>query len=286
MTIESALRKATTQLEKSTDSPRLDAEVLLSHVVKQDRASLLINGRQTITPAQSRKLSSLILKRTHHVPIPYLTGQTDFFGLTLKVTPAVLVPRPFTELLVEHIIPRLRTSKLHHVVADIGTGSGAIALVLASQVPSAQIIATDISASALRIAKHNARQLGLSGSIKFQQTSLLKSLQPEPDVIIANLPYLTKAQLREPSIRREPRLALDGGRSGIGLIRQLVNQARQISPLTTIVLEFDPAQYSTIRKLLRAWSPSVLITPISDGRKIRGLIATKTPRVLPAARLK
>lgn len=302
MTVAEALVQATTKLKNTSQSPRLDAEVLLGHILKQKRTTILINGDKTLAPVHARRLKSLILQRVRHVPIPYLTGQAEFFGITLQVTPAVLVPRPFTELLVEKLLHYLTTfnvnlpnsqlrksyrrlwrdpapggDNLNLTLADIGTGSGAIALALAQHLPQAKVVATDISPAALRIAKLNAKKLHLEKRVVWRRGSLLQAIRhtDQPTMVVANLPYLTKKQLREPSIRREPRMALDGGAHGLVHIRQLINQAERFPSITTIALEFDPSQLLIIRRYLKQWSPNATITTISDGRKVRGLIAEK-----------
>lgn len=273
MTVVQVLNDAVKILGSTTDSPRLDAEILLSYILRQDRVWLMMHQNQGLSAVSIRQLKSLILQRVRGVPIPYLTGQTDFFGINLQVTASVLVPRPFTELLVEQLLVTLKSYTLNLTIADIGTGSGAIALALAKHLPRAKIIATDVSPAALRVAKSNARRLRLTKRITFQKTSLLKSVIFKPEVLVSNLPYLTTPQLREPSIRREPRLALYGGTHGLDLIRKLISQAKDFPSIKLIALEFDPPQLPVIRRYLKQWSLQVRITTVSDGRKVRGLIA-------------
>jgi len=277
MTIALALEEATKKLLRHSQSPRLDAEVVLAFVLQSTKVTLLTHPEKKLSVSQVRRYRNLISRRRKHTPIPYLTGAVEFFGLQLRVTPAVLVPRPFTELLIERLLANLKSDNSNLTLADIGTGSGAIALSLATHLSHAQIIATDISAAALRVAKVNANHLHLQKRLVWRQGTLLRGLRStdHPTIIIANLPYLTRAQMREPSIRREPKLALYGGKAGLQYIRDLLLQAKKISSIKTIVLEFDPPQYKAISSLLKQWSPKVHISPISDGKKIRGLIAEK-----------
>lgn len=275
MRVDQALETATKKLRDSSDSPRLDAEILLAFVLRRPRLHVLTHSEKKLTTKQLHRFRGLIQQRTKNAPVPYLTGQAEFFGISLHVTPAVLVPRPFTELLVEKLLHHLTSENVHPTIADIGTGSGAIALALAQHLPQAKIIATDTSPTALRLAKKNAFALGLSQRITFLQTSLLTSLTVQPDILVSNLPYLTTRQLREPSIRREPRLALYGGSQGVSLIRKLITQAKAFPSIKVIALEFDPPQLPAIRRYLKQWSPQVKIMAISDGRKVRGLIAQK-----------
>lgn len=276
LTIEAALDQATRTLRTASQSPELDAEVLLADVRRQSRTWLLTHSQVILTARQEQRFHQLIQRRQSHEPIPYLTGQSEFFGLSLQITPAVLVPRPFTELLVEALLARLPTAHSQRLtIVDIGTGSGAIALAVASRHRSARIIGTDVSPSALRLARANAKQLHLRRRLTWKQGSLLTPLtrRDAPDVIIANLPYLTGTQLLAPSISCEPRLALDGGLGGLKLIAELMTQAAAFPSITIMALEFDPAQQSRVRGYLQRWSPRVTIWPVSDGRRVRGLIA-------------
>ena len=276
MTAEQALRLSSHMLRTVSDSPRLDAEVLLSFVSGYSRTHLLTHPEITLPTTTYRRYRRLIARRGRHVPIPYLTGRCEFFGLPMTITPAVLVPRPFTELLIEAVLTRVEPTTRQTFV-DIGTGSGAVALALASKLPRASIIGTDISPAALAVAKRNARSLGLTRRLHWYRGSLLSALPPSvrPDILITNLPYLTKRQLREPSIRREPRLALDGGGRGVQLIRRLLVQAADFPTLSMIALECDPNQVTTIVLLLKTWSRRSRIIRIHDGRKVRGLIAVQ-----------
>lgn len=277
MTIAIALNEATKKLLDYSQSPRLDAEVLLAFILKVNKISLLTHPEKKLSSSQVQRYRQRIQRRKKHVPISYLTGQINFFGLSLRVTPAVLVPRPFTELLIEQVITKVQSTNQHTTIADIGTGSGAIAIALASHLPRKKIIATDISAAALRVAKNNARVQHLSKNITFRQGSLLKPLSKKyhPEVIVANLPYLTRMQLKEKSIKREPKIALYGGKLGLQYIRDLLLQTKKFPSINTIALEFDPPQYKNICILLKQWSSKVHISPISDGKKIRGVIASQ-----------
>lgn len=283
MNIVEAISFGTTRLRNQSASARLDAEVILAFVLDCTRTQLATHPEAMVAPRHFQRFRQLIARRRQHLPIPYLTGRCDFFGLQLRVTPAVLVPRPFTELLIEAVLNNLSTNSAKTIV-DVGTGSGAIALALASRLPRTNIVGTDVSLTALRVARHNARALKLGSHITWRHGSLLQPLpsQFHPEVVIANLPYLTKNQLRAPSIRHEPKIALDGGALGLALINKLLTQVNKFDSITIIALEFDPPQFPTIRKLLKQWSPNVKIIPVSDGRKIRGLIAHKhTPRTRP-----
>ncbi len=275
MTIAELLVNASTHLQPYSDSPRLDAEILLAFVVDWNRTKLLTHSQTVLSLSQEKKFYQGLRKREKHMPIAYITGRTEFFGLPLHVTPAVLIPRPFTELLVESVLEKIPPISPAHIV-DVGTGSGAIALALASRLPKAAITGTDISASALRVAKKNARSLRLTKKVAWRQGSLLTPIQKfKPDVVIANLPYLTDKQMREPSIQYEPRTALYSQKNGLQHITQLMKQVRAMPSVTIIALELDPTQVLAVKKLLQQWSPRCSIQSISDGKKVRGLLAIR-----------
>lgn len=278
--VAAALQTAVQRLTKYSESPRLDAEVLLAFVLRTNRETVLTHPEKTLTSDQVKRYRKLIERRRRRVPIPYLTGTTEFFGIQLHITPAVLVPRPFTELLIEKLLSHLKslifnltTFNFNLTIADIGTGSGAIAIAVAKHFPPATIVATDISRAALNVARGNIRRLSIH-NISCLHGSLLTPLHDrKPTIVIANLPYLTAKQLKEPSISREPRLALDGGHQGMSLIKKLMDQASTMPSIQTIVLELDPSQVRDTVKLLRHWSATCSIIRVSDGRHIRGLIA-------------
>ena len=176
------------------DSPELDAQVLLAHVTGAPRATLLAFPERPLTPPQAEHYAELLARRIDHTPVAYLTGHREFMGLDLLVDPRVLIPRPETELLVEAALSQIGarlTEGAVPVVADIGTGSGAIALSVVTYEPRLPYVyAADISAGALAVAEENARQLGLTGRVILLQGDLLAAL-PEPvDVLLANLPYV------------------------------------------------------------------------------------------------
>lgn len=276
MTIARALTNSTEKLKGHSDSPRLDAEVLLTFVLGKSRTFLLTHPKKLLNKFKQQRFRRLIEQRWQRVPVPYLTGRCDFFGLQLHVTPAVLVPRPFTELLVESTLRHLPVNTTQTIV-DVGTGSGAIALALANNRQRATVIGTEISSSALRVARQNAKSLRLNRRIAWRFGSLLEPLRQsdKPQAIIANLPYLTRRQLREPSIRHEPISALDGSQRGLLLIRRLFKQLVDFPSVKLLALECDPTQVRTIVSLFKHSAPSATIELVSDGKKTRGLVAYK-----------
>lgn len=209
------------------ETPRLDAEVLLSYLLGQKRIFLYVHFDQPLTAEELARYREMVKRRAAGDPVAYICGEKEFMGLTFKVTPAVLVPQPDTETLVEAAIERLRGKKSPRV-ADICTGSGAIALALAHYLPESSIAATEISPEALSIAKENAESLDLSERVVFCEGDLLAPLSGETfDAIVSNPPYIPSAEIaglpRE--VRAEPKIALDGGADGLDFYRRLVHES-------------------------------------------------------------
>lgn len=241
------LSDLTSRLASISDSAALDASVLLAYVVAKPRTWLLAHPEFSITPEQHTTLNKLVSRLEDGEPLPYVLGHWEFFGLDLEVSPDVLIPRPETELLVEKAIAWLRESPARRTVADVGTGSGAIAVAIAAHLPDANILATDISAKALQIAKRNARKFDVDSRIDFVECDLLPnkpelfSTDQHLDLICANLPYIpTKTLYTLPIYGREPTLALDGGEDGLALIRRLLDIAPGwLAPNSMILLEIE-----------------------------------------------
>ena len=209
------------------ETPRLDAEVLLSYLLGQKRIFLYVHFDQPLTAEELARYREMVKRRAAGEPVAYICGEKEFMGLTFKVTPAVLVPQPDTETLVEEAIERLK-GKEGARIADACTGSGAIALALAHYLPESSIAATEISTEALSIAKENAESLGLSERVEFRGGDLLAPLSGETfDAIVSNPPYIPREEIaglpRE--VRAEPIIALDGGADGLDFYRRLVHES-------------------------------------------------------------
>ncbi len=209
------------------ETPRLDAEVLLSYLLGQQRIFLYVHFDQPLTAEELARYREMVKRRAAGEPVAYICGEKEFMGLAFKVTPAVLVPQPDTETLVGAAIERLK-GKGALRIADVCTGSGAIALALAHYLPESSIIATEISTEALLIAKGNAESLGLSERVVFCEGDLLAPLSGETfDAIVSNPPYIPSVEIaglpRE--VRAEPIIALDGGADGLDFYRCLVHES-------------------------------------------------------------
>jgi release factor glutamine methyltransferase len=246
----SLLSEVTTHLTPISDTPSLDASVLLAHVIARPRTWVLAHPELALTQEQRSQLNKSLEQLDSGTPFPYVLGHWEFFGLDLDVTPDVLIPRPETELLVEKAIAWLQESPVRRTVADIGTGSGAIAVSIAVNVPDAYVLATDISPEALSVARRNADKFHVEDRIEFVQCDLLPA-QPESfsteqhlDLVCANLPYIPTETLRSlPVYGREPTLALDGGADGLDLFRKLMRLAPAwLAPNALILLEIEASQ--------------------------------------------
>jgi release factor glutamine methyltransferase len=236
--------------EYQSETAELDLQLLLAHVMGRPRSWLPAHLDAPLTPPQVDSAQEAFARLKAGTPLPYILGHWEFFGLDLDLTPDVLIPRPETELLVENAIAWLNASPERRTVADIGTGSGAIAVAIAMHVPDARILATDISFRALKTAKCNAQKFHVHHNIDFLQCDLLpQHIDPLPtdrhfDLICANLPYIPTAALHAlPVYGREPTLALDGGADGLDLYRRLLHIAPGwLAPGGMMLLEIESRQ--------------------------------------------
>jgi release factor glutamine methyltransferase len=194
----------------------------------------------------------LVSARAAGVPVAYLRGYCEWFGMKLRVTPEVLVPRPETESLVEEAVVIARDRNARQV-ADVGTGSGAIAIQLARSLPNALVTGIDVSRAALAVARHNAESTGTGDNTRWLAGYLLDPITSEPDLVVANLPYLSSSMMDEldTDVRHEPPLALHGGESGLELYRELFEQRRDRGWRAPILIEIDARQSAAISIMLR-----------------------------------
>ncbi len=262
MDIKTALADARALLQqKNIDLPRLEAEVLLAHTLNCSRAALYAHAGRELPPEAVQKFNNLVEKRAGGMPTAYLTGKKEFMGLEFKVNPAVLIPRPDTELLVETAVHLLRHNDADQpLMIDVGTGSGAIAVSTACFVPRLKVQAIDVSPEALAVAKENAALHGVSGRVHFLEGNLLEPLLNSAapgtvDLIAANLPYVPSEDIPglAAEVRREPLLALDGGLDGLDLYRLLIPQAEKLlKPGGHLLMEIGPGQGQKTLNLLDA----------------------------------
>ena len=268
-TIGATLDGAALLLRRASSAPQRDAELLLSFTLKQPREYLLAHRRDLLPPPRARSFEELIRRRGEGIPLPYLTRTQEFFGQSFTVTPAVMIPRPETEALVEEALRLVSdTTAADMSIADIGTGSGAIAVSIALNHPRTHVVAADISPAALDVAQRNARRHGVLRRMTFLESDLLQELPPDRPltVLVANLPYVSSAELANagdaPDTRGllfEPPRALDGGPDGLFILRRLLRQLTH-SPaqrhLTHLCLEHHPSQRRRLLERAHAALPT------------------------------
>lgn len=264
-TIQQALLHARQQLPAST-SASLDAQVLLCEVLGVERPYLFAHPEQPLTAEQQAHYRSLIKRRAQGQPVAYILGWRAFYDLELTVTPDVLIPRPETELLLEEAL-RFANGRRGLAAADIGTGSGALAVAFARHHPAAQVYAVDISAPALTVARRNATRYG--AGVQFLQGDLLGPLLERGlrvHLLMANLPYIATDELAALEVaRHEPRLALDGGPDGLDMVRRLLAAASQVChPGALLLLEIGAGQGAAAAELAHQHLPGASVEVLPD----------------------
>jgi len=244
MKIQDLLKTAITRLEPFSDNPQLDAQVLMAHIINKPRIWVMAHSEYTIRKEKQDQLENALIKMEAGEPLPYVLGKWEFFGLEFDITKDVLIPRPETEMLVEKAIAWLKDHPEKRNIADIGTGSGVIAVTLAMHIPDAHILATDISPAALQIAKYNAEKFSVHHQIDFVECDLLPKSNSQYstfNLICSNPPYIPTRTLQElPIFGHEPTLALDGGTDGLDIYRRLYEMAPEwLAPHGMMLLETE-----------------------------------------------
>ena len=261
MRLDLAIREGTERLQvRARGDARLDAETLMMHALGRDKAYLYAHPELELACGELKRYHDTLQRRAGGEPLQYITGHQEFWGLDLLVTPAVLIPRPETEHAVEAALELLRGMKSARVV-DVGTGSGCIALALASELPEAGIEAVDISNEALEVARSNATRLQLDDRVTFSQSDLLEKyldISAAFDLVVSNPPYVGDSESDKLQVEvreHEPHQALfGGGREGLDIYRRLIPQAaRVLKPGGWLVMEIGYTQEQAIRELLADW---------------------------------
>lgn len=251
-TVCAAIGAAVRALRAVSATPLADAEILLRHVTGLTRADVLVEAERPLSDAQCTEYAALIERRERGEPVAYLTGRREFWSLDLGVSPATLIPRPETELLVERAITRI-VVEAASIIADLGTGCGAVALAIAHERPRARVIAIDRSASALAVARANARRLGIA-NVEFRLGDWLAAAPDMRfDVIVSNPPYVRAddPHLEQGDLRFEPRTALLAGDDGLDAIRRIIGTANEcLTAAGWLLLEHGFDQAADVRGLL------------------------------------
>ena len=268
-TVGRALQEASIHLRTVSETPRVEAEILLMHVLDASRSQLLTHPDKSLSSDQLARFEALVGERGAGYPLPHLTGRIEFYGLEIEVTAEVLIPRPETETLVDLALARCPRS-----VVDVGTGSGCIAVALAKERPDLEVYAIDISPAALAVAQRNAERHGVDDRVQFIVSNLLDRRPSPVDLIVSNPPYVSADEWAAlpPTIRHyEPRLALEGGSDGLDLIRRLLSQSQGLlEPGGALLIEIGANQAEKVREIAKTVFPQqgtvVRIHPDLAGR--------------------
>jgi release factor glutamine methyltransferase len=276
LTVKDALARSAAWLaEKGIESARLDAGLLLGHVLAMGRLDLYLAWDRPLTQKEKDDYRALLKRRADHEPVAYIVGAREFFGLRLRVTPDVLIPRPETEILIERAIELVRLDAAARVsaaspgqgeksndaarsvrIADVGTGSGAIAIALAHEIPEACLVATDVSPAALDVARENARTHGVAERIDFRRAALLEGVDGDLDMVVSNPPYVAerdRGSLPPDVVCFEPHGALFAGEDGLSVIADLIPQAAEkLRAGGSLALEIGEGQAAAVAELLAA----------------------------------
>ncbi len=259
----------------------MNAELLLMFTLACDRAYLHAHPERKLSADEQRRYDQALTERAQGMPAQYITGHQEFWGMDLIVTPAVLIPRPETEHVIETVLARVGRAPSPAAllrIVDVGTGSGCIALALAKELPHAEIHATDISPAALEIARANAARLQLENRIRFHQTDLLQGLDRGAfDFVVSNPPYVGESEADQVQLevrKYEPRNAVFAGASGLEVIERLIPQAHEtLKPEGCLVMEISGTIADRVRELLAGWN-DVRIT--NDLQGIPRVVAART----------
>jgi release factor glutamine methyltransferase len=250
---------------QASHTASLDAQLLLAHVLGKSRSHVLANSNSRLESDQFRRYSALVKRRQSGEPVAYLRGYIDWLDLRLEVNWHTLIPRPDSEILFECAAVAAGRAGAIRLV-DVGTGSGALAIALARRLPDAHLIAVDTSTGALEVAARNARTWGVDRQIEFLAGDLLTAVAHEPDLIVANLPYLSDEMMatRGVDVRHEPEDALHGGPTGLELYARLLHQLADRSWKPEVLLEIDPRQRDEMLLLFRETLPDACIRTALD----------------------
>ena len=269
MRLREAWVRSRRRLERA-DIPDADieAQVLLRNTLGIDRATFHASPDRELSHEDAEAFHGTLERRIEGEPLSYITGHREFYGLDFVVTPDVLVPRQETELLVEAVLEYARSRDEGALtIADIGTGSGAVAVALGCHLPNAVVYATDVSRGALRVAEENVRKHGQEGRVHLRHGDLFEALDGPVDVVVSNPPYLSDDEVAElpPDVQREPTLALAAGVDGMDVLRRLILGAREyVKPGGLLALEIDPQRLEAAERLARRTFPDSEVGVVKD----------------------
>jgi release factor glutamine methyltransferase len=266
LTIRTAQAQARKALLGISPTSSLDAQLVLADVLDRPRAWVLAHPEARLGRVEQTSFAEALARLAAGEPLAYVLGWWEFYGRRFRLTPAVLIPRPETELLVETALDVIRRDRRPKRVVEVGTGSGCVAVTLAAEVPDLRLIAGDVSALALRVCKENLRLHGVEHQVDLVQSDLVESLAGPVDLVLGNLPYIPSASLDHLAVARgEPALALDGGSDGLEHFRRLLRQLRSIlGPDAVVFLEIGAEQGPRAMDETRAAFPSASVRVLPD----------------------
>ena len=259
-----ALQTARARLAATCKNPRRDADLLLAHVLGCDQTALLTHPERMLSIEESEQFARLVERRLAAEPMQYLTGEQEFFGLRFEVSPAVLIPRPETEHLVETVLQRFKREDAVRIV-DVGTGSGAIAVALGHALPHSRVTAVDLFPAALEVARRNAERHGVIHRLTLLTSDLLAAVgSADFDAVVANPPYIAAEEVLEPQVANyEPHSALYAGPTGLEIYERLIPQAaRVLKPGGWLMLEIGYGQSPAVRNLMDGWAGVTLVSDL------------------------
>ena len=282
MTVLEVIQKSSEFLgKKGVDSPRLQVELLLAHVLKMPRMKLYLTFDRVLKPEELDALRELVKRRGNREPLQHLVGSTSFCGLEINVSPDVLIPRPETEILAERGWKYLSTISPAPRALDFGTGSGCIVIAIAKHCPEANFVAVDVSEAALKIARENATKNSVAEQIEFLHSNGFEKIPTTQqfDLIVSNPPYIASKEIEtlQPEVREfDPRLALDGGTTGLDFYARLANEApAHLKPAGKIMMEYGDDQAADIQRLFEAKQWTIDAIERDYTSRERFLIATR-----------
>jgi len=264
--ISANLNFAKSRLAPHSQSAALDSQVLLGHALERGRAWILAHPEYLLNQKQQNDFERSIIAIEASIALPYVLGHWEFYGLDFEISPDVLIPRPETELLVDHALAFLNTKSGPQKCVDVGTGSGCIPVAITKHSSKANFLALDISEAALSIARKNVEAHGLKQKISCIHSNLLDQVTGPFDLICANLPYIPSEALLELEVsKKEPLVALDGGKDGLKYIKPFLQQSSKlINPAALILAEIDPVLAILVEKLALSLFPACKVEIVAD----------------------
>ena len=278
MTIKEAISATSERLaHEPIGPPRIAAEALMMFVLDRDRAFLFAHSEQELSADEQSRFQDAVAQRAAGKPLQYITGRQEFWGLEFIVSPAVLIPRPETEHLVSAALEKAAQMNRDDLrITDVGTGSGCVAIAIASELPEAQIETSDISAAALEVARANARKLGFADRVKYYESDLLAAASGTFDIIVSNPPYVGRCEadkVQREVREHEPEVAVFGGEQGLDIYRRLIPQAwEKLKPGGWLLMEIGFSIEEPVKELLVGWGE---VSTVPDLQGIPRVVCAK-----------